>query len=118
VNDPRYDDHEKRLKQLEEDRDGVVENERLLLRLSRLHRAALQELKAASDVEAGDTRQRFDTIEQKLSEHDKRFDGIEATQAAHTDVINKLVVLAELHDKKLDTIIGFLEPKKPSGRPD
>jgi VIT1/CCC1 family predicted Fe2+/Mn2+ transporter len=95
MQDPRYDDLEKRVEKLEEDRDGVVENARLLLRLARYHRAALQELKAGFDVEAGDTRQRFDMIEQKLSEHDKRFDEIDGKLDAHTEVLNKIVSLLE-----------------------
>jgi hypothetical protein len=95
MNDPRYDDHEQRLKKLEQDRNDIIASERLLLRLSRYHRAALQELKANFELEAGDTRQRFDSIEQTLSEHSKRFDTIEAKQDAHTEVLNKIVDLLE-----------------------
>jgi len=112
LQDPRYDDLDKRVGKLEQDGKDAVESERLLLRLARLHRAALQELKASSEVEAGDTRQRFDTIEQMLSEHSKQLDGIEAKQDAHTDVIKKLVALAESHDKKLDVIVNLLEQKE------
>jgi methyl-accepting chemotaxis protein len=101
VNDP-HDDHEQRIQKLEQDRNDIVESERLLLRLARLHRVSLQELKAQFEVEAGDVRQRFDTIEQMVSAHDKRFDSIEQTQATHTDVLNKLVTLAESHEKRFD----------------
>ena len=111
MQDPRYDGLEKRVEKLEQDSKDVVENERLLLKLARLHRVSLQELKAQFEVEAGDSRQRFDTIEQMLSDHSKRFDSIEAKQDAHADVINKLVALAESHDKKLDVIVNLLEQK-------
>lgn len=116
MNDPRYDDHEQRLKKLEDDRNSIVESERLLLRLARLHRVSLQELKAQFEVEAGDTRQRFDTIEQKLQEHDKRFDGIEQTQAMHTDVLNKLVTLAESHEKRFEKLETTMATKEDVSR--
>jgi len=97
VQDPiESDDNlEERVKKLEEDRDVLLANETLLLRLARYHRIALQELKANFDVEAGDARQRFDHIEQTLEAHGKRFDHIDEKLDQHTEVLGKILGLLE-----------------------
>jgi hypothetical protein len=97
VNDP-HDDHEQRIQKLEQDRNDIVESERLLLRLSRYHRAGLQELNGKVErleLLQGDTNERLDKIERLQEEHSKRFDTIEAKQDAHTEVLNKIVDLLE-----------------------
>ncbi|HWS84510.1 MAG TPA: hypothetical protein VN207_09660 [Ktedonobacteraceae bacterium] len=95
MNDPKHDDLERRVKKLEVDRDDIVESEKLLLRLSKHHRAALQELKANFEVEMGDVRERFDGIERTLEDHTKRFDSIEQTQSAHTEVLGQILQLLQ-----------------------
>jgi septation ring formation regulator EzrA len=79
-NDDRIDKIEQRLTQLEQDRDGIVESEKLLLKLSKYHRAGLQELNGKAEkieLTQGDTNERLDVIERNMATKDDvaRLDG-------------------------------------------
>jgi len=66
VNQPtreEFEDLKRAVKKLEQDRDDLAQNERLLLRLAKYHRAAFQEFNAKFELEMGDVRERFDTLE-------------------------------------------------------
>lgn len=65
----RLDKIEQRLDKLEQDRDGAIENEKLLLKLAKFHRAGLQELNGKTErleLAQGDTNERLDGIDRKL----------------------------------------------------
>ena len=84
---------EQRLSNLEQDRDGIVESEKLLLNLARYHRVGLQEINAKVDrieLDLGDMRERFDTVEQAINT-------IERTQSEQ--------------GQKLDLILQLLQKK-------
>jgi chromosome segregation ATPase len=85
----RFRKIEEHIGKLEEDRNGMIESEKLLLKMARLHRIGLQELRASVEVDIGDLRERLDAVERKVdkieatlkatqSELTKRFDRLEA----------------------------------------
>lgn len=90
------DDHikriEQRLEKLEQDRDGIVESEKLLLKLAKYHRAGLQELNG-----------KVERIELTQGDTNERLDGIDRNMATKDDV-------ARL-DGKLDQILKLLQPR-------
>jgi hypothetical protein len=90
--DDRIDKIEQRLEKLEQDRDGIVESEKLLLKLAKYHRAGLQELNGKAEK-----------IELTQGDTNERLDGIERTMATKSDI-------ARL-DGKLDLILSLLQPK-------
>ncbi|HEY4036262.1 MAG TPA: hypothetical protein VGL94_20065 [Ktedonobacteraceae bacterium] len=78
----RFNKIEQRLDTLEQDRDNIVESvesKKILLKLARLHRISLQELKAQLELDMGDVRERFDIIERKV-------ETIERTMATKDDL--------------------------------
>lgn len=88
----------KRLEALEQDRDGIVENEKLLLTMARFHRAGLKVLDAKVDrieLAQGDANERLDKIEQKLKSYDKRFDNIDDKLDRQGEVLDKLLALMQ-----------------------
>jgi ubiquinone biosynthesis protein UbiJ len=88
--DDRLDKIEQRLEKLEQDRDGIVESEKLLLKLSKYHRAGLQELNG-----------KVERIELTQGDTNERLDGIDRDMATKDDV-------ARL-DGKLDQILKLLQ---------
>lgn len=88
--DDRIDKIEQRLEKLEQDRDSIVESEKLLLKLAKYHRAGLQELNG-----------KVERIELTQGDTNERLDGIERTMATKDDV-------ARL-DGKLDLILKLLQ---------
>lgn len=88
----RLDKIEARIEKLEQDRDGTIENEKLLLKLAKFHRAGLQEIGGKAEK-----------IELTQGDTNERLDGIERNMATKGDV-------ARL-DGKLDRILGLLEPR-------
>jgi chromosome segregation ATPase len=62
----RFNKIEQRVEKLEQDRNGIVESEKLLLKMARYHRIGLQELGARIELDMGDIRERFDTIERTM----------------------------------------------------
>lgn len=113
MNDPRHIDNlERRIEKLEQDRDGIVENEKALLRLARYHRAALQELNTKLEVEMGDVRERFDTIERGQAETNKRLSTIEEKQDTHTEVLGQILNLLQTQKKEESLKATPNEPPK------
>lgn len=86
-------DLRKRIESLEQDRDGIAENEKMLLRIAKLNRFDLQETKVRTErVELfqGDTNERLDRIEQTLEKQGKRMEHSEAVQAEHSESFDRL----------------------------
>jgi chromosome segregation ATPase len=81
MSDPKWiEELERRIQKLEHDHNDIVESEKLLLKLSKYHRAGLQELNGKIErleLIQGDTNERLDKIERTLESYDKRFDRIE-----------------------------------------
>jgi|ERR1041385_296082 hypothetical protein len=109
-------DFNERLRKLEEDRDGIVENEKLLLRLARYHRAGLQELNGKAEkieLTQGDTNERLDGIEQTLKEQGKRFGDVEyQVKDLHTKINaqhRQSEARLDALDGKMDQIIALLQ---------
>lgn len=73
----RFNKIEQHIEKLEQDRDSIIESEKTLLKLARLHRISLQELKAQLELDIGDVRERFDIIERRIDSVERRIDGIE-----------------------------------------
>lgn len=88
----RFNKLEQRLEKLEEDRNGIVESEQLLLKLARLHRISLQELKAQIELDMGDIRERLDTVERKI-------DKIEVTQETHGEILEQILNLIQKREE-------------------
>jgi chromosome segregation ATPase len=90
MNDSKWiEELERRIQKLEHDHSDIVESEKLLLKLSKYHRAGLQELNGKVErleLIQGDTNERLDKIERALEGYDKRFDRIEATMATKQDL--------------------------------
>lgn len=90
MNDSKWiEELERRIQKLEHDHSDIVESEKLLLKLSKYHRAGLQELNGKVErleLIQGDTNERLDKIERALESYDKRFDRIEATMATKQDL--------------------------------
>ena len=94
----RFKNIEKRLENLEEENQKSVEAERISLRLSKMHEFNVKEVLAIVgriELEQGDARERFDAIERKASEHDKRFDHIDKTLDAHSEVLGQILQLLQ-----------------------
>ncbi len=100
----RFNRIEQRLDSLEKDRDGIVGNEKILLRLARLHRLSLQELKVQLELDIGDLRERSDTIERKVSI-------IEQTMTELRDEISTVKSTQDEHGELLKQILTRLEPR-------
>jgi len=120
----RFNKIEQRLDTLEQDRDGIVESEKILLKLARLHRISLQELKAQLELDMGDVRERFDiierkvetierkveTIERKVETIERKVETIERTMVTKDD-FTKVETRMGSMDSKIDQILQLLEPK-------
>lgn len=91
-NDDRLDKIEQRLEKLEQDRDGIVESEKLLLKLAKYHRAGLTELNG-----------KLEKVELTQGDTNERLDGIDRNMATKDDV-------ARL-DGKLDVILKLLQSR-------
>jgi chromosome segregation ATPase len=112
---------EERLDRIEQDRDGTVENEKLLLKLAKYHRAGLQEIKAKVEqleLAQGDTNERLDQIERSLERHDRRLEGIkedlgklEARMGKLEDGMSRMESAQVEQGQKLDLIVKLLQPK-------
>lgn len=103
----RFKKIEERLDRIEQDHGGIVENEKLLLKMAKYHRAGLQELKGKAEqieLTQGDINERLDYIERSLERHGRHLESIEQTQGTHTEVLGKLVDLSESHTKHFDRI--------------
>lgn len=107
----RFTKIEQRLDRLERDRENIVESEKVLLKLARLHRISLQELKVQLELDIGDLRERFDTFERKVG-------AIEQTMAELRDEVS--TVKGEIstvkatqgeHSELLKQILARLEPR-------
>lgn len=97
----RFNKIEQRLDSLEQDRDGIVESEKILLKLARLHRISLQELKAQLELDMGDVRERFDGIERKVETIERKIETIERTMVTKDD-ITKVEARMGSMDSKID----------------
>jgi len=65
----RFKKIEERLDKIEQDHGDIVENEKLLLKLAKYHRAGLQEIKAKLEqieLTQGDTNEQLDYIKRSL----------------------------------------------------
>ena len=100
----RFNKIEQRLDRLEQDRNGIVENEKILLRLARLHRLSLQELKVQLELDIGDLRERSDTIERKVCV-------IEQTMAELRDEMSTVKATQDEHGELLKQILARLDPR-------
>lgn len=100
----RFNKIEQRLDSLEQDRNNMVESEKLLLKLARLHRISLQELKAQFELDMGDVRERFDIIERTMVTKDDlakvearverigaQVERIGGTQDAHGELLKEIL---------------------------
>jgi len=99
----RLEKDEGRIQKLEEDKDDIVESEKLLLKMARYHRAGLQELRANMEIEMGDIRERFDTIERNMATKEDVAD-LKATQSEHGDLLKD-------HGDLLREILQLLKPR-------
>jgi predicted nuclease with TOPRIM domain len=93
-----FEELKRTVKKLEQDHSDIAENEKMLLKLAKYHRAGLQELNGKIErleLAQGDTNERLDKIERTQEGHNKRFDHIDQTLVAHTEVLNKIVSLLE-----------------------
>lgn len=94
----RFNKIEQRLDQLEQDRDGIIESEKLLLKLARLHRISLQELKAQIELDMGDMRERLDTIERTMATKEDvaelkgNITELKATQDTHGELLKEILL--------------------------
>jgi hypothetical protein len=101
-NREEFEELKQTVKKLEQDRNDIAENEKMLLKLAKYHRAGLQELNGKLErleLVQGDTNERLDKIEHLQVEHNKRFNHIDQTLTAHTEVLNKIVSLLERQQK-------------------
>jgi chromosome segregation ATPase len=104
MNDPkRIENLERRVERLEQDRDGIVEGEKLLLKLSKYHRAGLQELNGKAErleLLQGETNERLDGADQTLKRYEGYFKDIEQKQGTHTELLGDLIAVGEEHTKR------------------
>jgi phage shock protein A len=88
----RFRKIEERIDKLEEDRDGMIESEKLLLKMARLHRIGLQELRASIEVDIGDLRERLDAVERKVNAVERKVDAVERKVDAVERKVDKIEV--------------------------
>jgi chromosome segregation ATPase len=107
----RFNKIEQRLDSLEKDRNGLVENEKILLRLARLHRLSLQELKVQLELDIGDLRERFDTFERKVGVIEQTMAELRDEVSTAKGEISTVKATQGEHGELLKQILARLEPK-------